>query len=179
MTNIAILATILVMMSFFGCGTTIPNRNPLGEQFPSVKGKALSGEEVRIPEHFRGNRVILVLGYKQNTQFDIDRWGIGFFTAGLDLPPVYELPTISGLLPTLFKEQINEGMRKGIPQESWKDVITIYGTDGSTVTEWTGSENPNNARVLLLDEEGKVIWFHDKGYGLPPLRSLLKVLHNE
>ena len=83
---------------------------------------------------------------------------------------------IPGLLPSLFKEQIDEGMRKGIPQESWKDVITIYGDDGSKVTEWTGTENPNNARVLFLDEQGKVIRFHDEGYGLPSLQSLLEMI---
>jgi hypothetical protein len=176
MTDIRILFLMIAMTSLLGCSSTIPIRNPVGEQFPTVKGKALSGEEMILPEHFSGKRVIVVLGYKQNTQFDIDRWGIGFFTARLDLPPVYELPTIPGLLPSLFKEQIDEGMRKGIPQESWKDVITIYGDDGSKVTEWTGTENPNNARVLLLDEQGEVIWFHDKGYGLPSLQSLLDVI---
>jgi hypothetical protein len=159
-----------------GCGSSIPNRAPVGERFPSVQGQALSGDTVRIPDAFKGKPVILVLGYKMDTQFDIDRWGIGFFTADLALPPVIELPTIPGLIPSLFKGTIDAGMRKGIPQESWKDVVTVYGTDGSRITEWTGTENPRNARIVLLDEEGTVLWFHDKGYGLPPLRDLLQKL---
>lgn len=159
-----------------GCGTTYPNRSVVGERFPSVRGKSLSGEEMTLPDQFKGKKVIIVIGYVQQTQFDIDRWGIGFFTANLDLPPVYEVPTIPGLLPSLFKETIDRGMRSGIPAESWKDVVTVYGSDGGKIAEWTGTELPRNCRVLLLDENGVVVWMHDKGYGLPPLKSLLDVL---
>ena len=161
-----------------GCGTTYPNRNIVGEKFPSVRGKALSGEEVTLPDQLKGKKVIIVIGYMQDTQFDIDRWGIGFFTADLDLPPVYEVPTIPGLLPSLFKESIDKGMRSGIPAESWKDVITVYGNDGGKIAEWTGTTVPRNCRVLLLDENGVVLWMHDKGYGLPPLKALLDVLRS-
>jgi hypothetical protein len=159
-----------------GCGSTYPNRSVVGEQFPGVRGKSLSGDEIVFPEHFKGKKVILVIGYVQDTQFDVDRWGIGFFTADLALPPIYEVPTIPGLLPSLFKESIDKGMRSGIPKESWKDVITVYGSDGGKIAQWTGTEVPRNCRVLLLDENGVVLWSHDKGYGLPPLKALLDVL---
>lgn len=159
-----------------GCGTTYPNRNIVGERFPTVRGKSLSGQEMTLPDQFKGKMVIIVIGYVQETQFDIDRWGIGFFTADLNLPTVYEVPTIPGLLPSLFKETIDKGMRSGIPAESWKDVVTVYGSDGGRIAEWTGTEVPRNCRVLLLDENGVVVWMHDKGYGLPPLKSLLEVL---
>jgi hypothetical protein len=167
---------ISVVSLFAGCGSSLPNRDIVGEVFPKVKGKSLDGVEKILPSAFKGNKVILILGYEQNTQFDIDRWGIGFFTADLQLPPVYEIPTIPGLLPSLFKESIDSGMRSGIPKESWKDVITVYGGDGSILTKWTGTESARNCRVILLDENGKVLWMHDKGYGLPPLKSLVDIL---
>ena len=50
-------------------------------------------------------------------------------------------------------------------------MITIYG-DGATIQEFTGNENPNNARVLLLDNMGKVIYFHDKGFSVQALNEL-------
>lgn len=158
------------------CGTTYPNRDIVGEQFPRVEGKNLDGTEFTVPDAFKGTKVIVVLGYVQDTQFDIDRWSIGFFTAPLPLPPVVEIPTIPGLVPSLFKGTIDSGMRSGIPKESWKDVITVYGSDGGKIVEWTGNENPRNGRVLLLDENGTVLWFHDGGFGLPPLQSLLEKL---
>lgn len=173
-THIPIILLSGVLLA--GCGSTIPNRMPVGERFPTVTGTALSGDTVTVPDAFAGQKVIIVVGYAMDTQFDIDRWGIGFFTADLDLPPVYELPTIPGLIPSLFSDRIDEGMRKGIPKESWKDVITVYGDAGDIVAVWTGTENPRNARVILIDETGKVVWFHDRGYGLPPLADLMEVL---
>lgn len=170
------LLLILLAMLMFGCGSTIPNRSPIGERFPEVQGTSLAGQAVSIPQAFKGQRVIIVVGYDMDTQFDIDRWGIGFFTADLELPPVYELPTIPGAIPSLFEKQIDAGMRKGIPEESWKDVITVYGGEGKKIARWTGTENPRNARVILLDEQGMVLWFHDRGYGLPPLSSLMSIL---
>ncbi len=170
---------ILSVIFIAGCGSSYPNRNPVGEPFPTVTGKSLAEEEIVVPDAFRGEKVILVLAYEQDAQFDVDRWGIGFFTAELDLPPVYEIPTIPGLLPTIFKDAIDGGMRKGIPKESWRDVITVYGGGGGVLAEWTGTENDLNARIVLLDEQGVVRWFHDRGYGLPPLQDLLETLKKD
>jgi len=173
---IALGASLLLAFTLSSCSTTYPNRTVVGEAFPRVEGKNLEGTPVTLPDHFKGTKVIVVVGYVQDTQFDIDRWSIGFFTAPFPLPPVVEVPTIPGLIPSLFKNRIDRGMRSGIPQQSWKDVITVYGDDGETIAQWTGTETPRNGRILLLDEQGRVMWFHDKGFGLPPLRSLLDTL---
>jgi len=109
-----LISTLLVAAFLVGCGSTIPNRIPDGESFPAVRGSSLDGQEYEIPGDFSGKPVILVVAYDQDAQFDIDRWGIGFFTANLDLPPVYEIPTIPGLIPSLFKGRIDSGMRSGI-----------------------------------------------------------------
>jgi hypothetical protein len=70
---------------------------------------------------------------------------------------------------------IDEGMRKGIPKELWGGVITIY-ADGAKLQEFTGNENPNNARTLLLNKEGKVIYFYDRGFSVNALNELKKML---
>jgi hypothetical protein len=171
-----VLASILLAAAQLGCAARYPNRALVGERLPRVQGRSLAGTPHTFPDDLRGKKAIVVIGYVQRTQFDIDRWGVGFFTANLELPPVYELPTIVGLVPTLLGGTIDEGMRGGIPSESWKDVVTIYGGDARTLTEWTGNERPQNARVLLLDEEGVVRFAHDAGYGLPPLQRLVAAL---
>jgi len=152
------------------CSTTYPNRSPLGESFPSVKGKALSGEEWQIPEGMRGKPALLLIGYKQNSQFDIDRWFIGLDMTKTDVD-VYELPTIQGIFPRMISGSIDEGMRSGIPEPIWKAVITVY-ADGARVQEFTGNERPLNARVVLIDAEGKVRYFHDRGFAVPNLNEL-------
>ena len=168
MKNIVLIC--LLAFGIFGCSTTYVNRNPVGKFFPPVKGQSLTEEERELPNYFNGSYVVLLLGYKQDSQFDIDRWLIGLDMTQTKIT-AYEIPTIQGLFPRMFKSTIDNGMRKGIPKELWGGVITIY-EDGATVQEFTGNENPNNVRVLLLDKQGKVIYFHDRGFSVLALNEL-------
>ena len=153
------------------CGSTSPNRVPLGEKFPSVVGQDLDGKTRRIPEDFAGKPLIVIVGYVQNAQFDLDRWLIGFDQLATPVP-VVEVPTIDGLLPGLFAGKIDDGMRSGIPSEAWDAVITLYGGDASRVGEFFGNEKPRNGRIALLDVRGQVVWFHDRGFLPAKLREL-------
>lgn len=157
-----LLGTLSLAMYFSvsGCSSTISNRNPVGERFPSVIGNALSGEEVPLP---LGEPAVLLLGYVQDAQFDADRWLIGLLQA---TPPVriIEVPTVSGLFPSLIEDTIDSGMRRGIPKEDWSSVVTVYGDPAASIVELTGNERPRNIRVVLLDSEGRVRWFHDRGF---------------
>ena len=171
MTLLLLLASVFV---FQGCGSSTPNRQPLNEVFPSVEGTALSGENWRLPEDLQGKHAVLLLGYKQNSQFDIDRWLMGLTMMNVSTP-VLEVPTIKDLVPGLISGTINQGMRNGIPEPVWEAVVTVYGDAGKLV-DLTGNENPNNARVLILDPEGTIVWFHDLGFSAPDLKALLKVL---
>jgi len=165
-----IIAFTLLALSLIGCSKTYINRNPIGEKFPTVKGQTLTEKEIELPTYFEGTSVILLLGYVQDSQFDIDRWLIGLDMTETNIK-AYEIPTIQGLFPRMFKSSIDEGMRKGIPKELWGGVITVY-DDGAKVQEFTGNENPNNARVLLLDSMGKVVYFHDRGFSVLALNEL-------
>lgn len=157
------------------CATTYTNRDPVGENFPIVSGQTLSEKEVEMPDYFSGDQVILLVAYEMDTQFDVDRWLIGLDQTNTNTK-VYEIPTIPGLFPRMFKGFIDGGMRKGIPKEMWGGVITIY-AGGSDVIEFTGNENPNNTRVILLDKDGKVIFFHDRGFSVQSLNELRSLLN--
>jgi hypothetical protein len=163
---------ILLVLATVACSSPTPNRDPLGDPFPAVEGESLDGRQLRIPQDLPEGKVLLLIGYVQNSQFDIDRWLLGLIQAKADLP-VYELPTIEGIFPGLVAGTIDEGMRKGIPREDWASVVTVYG-DAGRIVELTGNENPNNARVVLLDAERRVAWFHDRGYSARSLLALLR-----
>jgi cytochrome oxidase Cu insertion factor (SCO1/SenC/PrrC family) len=62
-------------------------------------------------------------------------------------------------------------MRKGIPKPLWKGVITIY-KDGDKVQQFTGNVNPNNARVILINQTGKILYFYDQGFSVDALKQL-------
>lgn len=156
-------------LALFSCRATIPNRNPVGEVFPAVKGESLEGKDVAVPA--QGEPAILLIGYAQDAQFDADRWLYGLLQAKIPVR-VIELPTLPGLFVRAIGGMIDEGMRSGIPQEDWASVVTVYGPKASDIVAFTGNTNPRNMRVVLLDAEGKVRWFHDRGFSAGKLIEL-------
>lgn len=163
--TLAALALILVPAALFSpsCASTLPSRNPTGELFPSVSGQSLEKESIEIPGEFAGAPAVLLVGYKQGAQFDIDRWVMGLLQAEV-AGRLVELPTIPALVPTMISGWIDDGMRSGIPREEWSAVITLYGKAAKPVAALTGTEAGRRARVIVLDTEGKVAWFDDEGY---------------
>lgn len=167
----ATIACTLVAIQLGSGRSTVPNSDPTGQPFPSISGKSLDGEELPLPSAFAGSPAVLLLGYVQDAQFDADRWLYGLLQA--DLPvKIYEVPTIPGLFPRALAGTIDSGMRSGIPSEDWSSVVTVYGSDAETIVALTGNETPRNVRVLLLDAEGRVVWFHDRGFSAGVLIEL-------
>lgn len=174
-TNLKLLLSLIFAgLLLTGCSSTFENRSPLGEVFPSVSGTALTQQSMSLPEDLPNEKVLLLLGYVQNTQFDIDRWLIGLDMSKTEVV-AYELPTIAGMFPRMFQTQIDNGMRKGIPKELWGGVITIY-EDGEAIQQLTGNENPNNARVILLNEDREIIYFYDRGFSVAALNEVRAAL---
>ena len=74
-------------------------------------------------------------------------------------------------MPGLIAGQIDAGMRRGIPEEDWGAVVTVYG-DGDKIVDFLGNERPRNGRAVLLDATGRVVWFRDNGYSAGNVLSL-------
>jgi hypothetical protein len=163
-----LVACAVVLLS--ACTSQYPNQQVTGKQFPSISGESLEKNMVTIPSDFKADKTLILIGYKQDSQFDIDRWLIGLDMAGITLP-TYELPTIAGMAPRMFSTFIDSGMRKGIPKELWGGVITIY-NDGEAVQKFTGNQSPNNSRVVLIDSNGKILYFYDRGFSVDALHKL-------
>lgn len=153
------------------CASTIANRSPIGEQFPAVEGTSLAGDARALPADLGGQPAVLLLGYVMKAQFDLDRWLVGLADIGTPVA-ILEVPTVRGLVPGLISGTIDSGMRSGIPIEDWAQVVTLYGDDAKRVVEWTGNDRPRNGRVALVDGEGRVVWFHDRGFSAGQLLEL-------
>ena len=164
------IAIPLLFLLSCACASTLPNRSTLGEPFPAVQGNSLDGTSTRLPQDVAGAPCILLIGYTQRSQFDIDRWILGLMQLESQVRLI-EIPTIEGLLPGLFANRIDDGMRGGIPREDWPSVVTVYG-DATKIREFTGTESESNARVLLLDDSGTVRWMTDRGYSASQVRAL-------
>ena len=165
----ALLASALLGLA--ACAAPAPNLDPTGAAFPSVLGTSLEGQDVRLPEALGGEPAVILVGYVQDTQFDLDRWILGLMQAETPVR-ILEVPTITGFFPGLIAGTIDDGMRSGIPQEDWGSVVTLYGDEAERVKALTGEESPRNGRVMLLDGEGRIVWFHDRGYSAGQLLAL-------
>ena len=164
-----------VIASLTSCTTPIPNRDPTGSTFPIVRGESLEGRTVELPSAVSGSPAILMVGYLQRTQFDLDRWTLGFGQAETRIR-VVEVPAVVGWFPSTFlRGTIDDGMRAGIPSEDWGAVVTLYGADSERIQALTGNENGGNGRILLLDGRGEICWFWDQGYSSKRLLELLEV----
>lgn len=162
--GVALAALVVVSVLLVqGCSTRITNRDPSGQVFPTVVGYSLEKERTELPAALAGGPAILLVGYRQRTQFDIDRWFMGLVQAQVDAD-IIEVPTIPGLVPTMASGWIDDGMRAGIPREDWASVVTLYGGAATPVAKLTGNTNGQNARVIVLDADGTIVWFDDTGY---------------
>ena len=161
---------IFGLLLLTGCSSQYPNKDITGQTFPAVVGSTLEKTSLSIPSDLTDDLTLLLIGYVQNSQFDIDRWLIGLDMTQTQVN-VYEIPTIQGLFPQMFSTFIDNGMRKGIPKPLWKGVVTVY-EDGETVQAFTGNENSSNARVVLLDKNGKILYFYDQGFAVDALNKL-------
>lgn len=171
----SLLLASLLAATASSCSSPRPRRIPVGETFPTVRGAALDGTPRELPRDLWGKPTVVLVGYEMNTQFDLDRWILGLAQAKAPAR-ILEVPTIPGLVPTLLSGQIDSGMRAGIPSEDWASVVTVYGSEAARIAEFTGDEGPRNGRVLLLDSNGTVRWFHDRGYSATLLLRLLEAL---
>ncbi|WP_351124034.1 hypothetical protein [Shewanella sp. T24-MNA-CIBAN-0130] len=171
MRYVMIIASLLLLSA---CSTSYPNQAITGQAFPSVSGQNLEKELMTLPDDLKGEVALLLIGYKQDSQFDIDRWLIGLDMTQTQIS-VFEVPTIQGLFPRMFSTFIDNGMRSGIPKPLWKGVVTVY-KDGEKVQAFTGNEKPNNTRVVLLNAQGKVIYFYDQGFSVDALNQLRALL---
>lgn len=165
---------VLSLLATACASTSYPRRDPTGEVFPSITVTPLDGGTKLFPEVFLGDPVLVLVGYQQRSQFDIDRWLIGITQVDLAVTFV-ELPTIAGMVPLLIGDLIDSGMRSGIPSELWGGVMTVY-DDAELVQKFTGTENGLPSRVMLLDGEGKVVYFHDRGFSPLELKKLQALL---
>jgi hypothetical protein len=156
------LVSCLVALGGCSSGPLGTPETVVGLTFPQVEGRALSGERVSVPSAYRGAPVVLIIAYRQNSQFDVDRWVLGLLQAGISTR-IVELPTIDGIVPGVVSEAIDSGMRSGIPSEDWPSVVTIY-DDANRIIDAFGEQNPIPARVVLLNSSGVIEWFHDRGY---------------
>ncbi len=166
----------LALLSLIACSRTVVGPTDLeNTPFPHVHGTNLKDEVVTIPDQYQGKPTLLLIGYKQNAQFDIDRWILGALQAGIKTQ-IVEVPTIVGMMPRVIQSYINNGMRSGIPSSDWGSVVTVY-EDAEKIISVLGNERPRNAYAVLLDRSGIIVWSSNSGYSAAQILALKDIVN--
>ena len=147
-----------------------------GLQFPKVMGQDLNKQQKVLPDDYLGKPTVVLVGYLQKAQFDIDRWILGLLQADVSAP-IVEVPTIKGMMPEMVQGFINNGMRRGIPKEDWASVVTVY-EDAEKIVNFLGNERPQSAYAVLLNAQGEVVWSSNRGYSASQVLELKKLVDN-
>ena len=135
---------------------------PVGRRFPRATGTTLAGQRLCLPDDLAGRPTALLVAYQRVTQEDVDRWSTYLEHAAPELT-VYEVPTIPALAYRPWSGWIDAGMRKGVPEELWPRVVTLY-EEGGQVRDFLRSPDKYSADVVLLDAQGVVRWFDASGF---------------
>lgn len=80
------ILTAFLFIFLAACSTQYPNQQVIGKQFPTINAESLTQNKVIIPSDFTADKTLLLIGYKQDSQFDIDRWLIGLDMSGVVIP---------------------------------------------------------------------------------------------
>ncbi len=166
--------TLIALMCCWLCtGCSAPVTAPIdftNAVFPTVRGESLKGEQITIPDHYRGRPTLLLIGYLQKAQFDIDRWILGALQSDVKAE-IVEVPTIAGMMPQMVQGFINNGMRSGIPESDWAAVVTVY-EDAAKIIATLGNERPQSAYAVLLDKDSRIAWSSNRGYSAAQILEL-------
>jgi hypothetical protein len=172
--HIQVFLVLLSLLLVTACSRVVtPGTQAAGGLFPQVRGSSLDGKETVIPDSYAGSPVVLLVGYQQKTQFDIDRWILGILQAEIPVK-IVEVPTIAGMMPQMVQGFIDNGMRRGIPKEDWAAVVTVY-EDAAKIVSFLGNERPQSAYVVLLNSKGEVVWTTNRGYSASQVLELKQV----
>ena len=142
-------------------------------RFPSITARSLEGTEVRLPEDFAGERIVVIVAFQRHQQSLVDSWVPWLDERAAADPGLrfYELPTI-GRMWIPARRFIDGGMASAIRDPViLRRTLTVYG-DVGRVTGPLGITTRSTIALLLLDSSGAVRWSDAGGFDAATARSL-------
>lgn len=156
------------------CGTSLMTFAQVGQKFPEVEGKLLSGKEaITLPEAASGKVTIIGVAYSKKSDDDLNKWYKPMYYQFVS-PPKTEGPDILGGID--YPEKVNlyfVGMIKGVAKaasgkiinkmqknidEKFHDNIVVY--DGGGVKDYINELDmgeKSEPYFFLLDADGKIV----------------------
>ncbi|HEY4382636.1 MAG TPA: hypothetical protein VGN01_19995 [Acidobacteriaceae bacterium] len=138
-------------------GTGIRAQAP-DTHIPATHGTALTGAAVTLPEALKGKVGVLVLGFSHASQSEVASWGRlleANYGKSNDIV-YYEFPMLGGA-PKMLRGMIVKKMGSSVPYGEKPHFVPL--TEGEPAWRAVAHyDKPDDAYVLLVDDEGLVLW---------------------
>jgi hypothetical protein len=144
----------------------------VGDRLPPLQGEFPTGRTAILPQAASGRVALLMLGFTYDSRFPVEAWAKRFRQDFATDPRVtfFEIPMIGGLA-RMGKWFIDGGMRRNTPRADQEHVITVYGgTDAWK--QRVGFRDSRAAYLILIDQNGNVVWLHAGDPDESPYRAL-------
>ena len=140
---------------------------------PVTHGTSLTGTAVALPAALKGKVGVLVVGFSHASQGEVASWGrLLQANYGKSNDVVYfELPMLAGA-PKILRGMIVKKMGSAVPAAEKQHFVPLM--EGEPA--WRAAahyDKPDDAYVLLVDDEGLVLW-QIQGEATDPAWSELK-----
>jgi hypothetical protein len=148
---LVLLALVLLGMSFAETNT--------GSSFPSVEGKALTGDKFKVPEDLTKRYNLILVAFQREQQEDIDTWipGLEELEKAREDFRFYEFPVLPEM-NAMVRWFIYQGMRGGITSEEARTRTVTFHLDKERFTKHLGIESEDQIYLFMVNPEGLVLW---------------------
>jgi len=129
-------------------------------QIPSTHGTTLAGENVTLPDVFRGKIGVLVLGFSRSSRDTASAWEHRLAADYLSSPDVlyYEVALLEDA-PRLVRPMILHSMRSSMPEPTQARFLPVTEKE----EQWRAlvhfdKSKPDDPYIVLTDGSGHVFW---------------------
>ena len=157
--------------------------NVLAQTFPSIATETPKGETLTLPEGLNGKKSVLFLAFTQKAEEQLDNWYAPVYTLFLDKSGFNALAFDCHVkLVMMFTgpaqaaaEKVIAKIRKNVA-EDMNDYLLFYQGDFRAGMKELGLKKKDDCYVMVLDEQGKVIYTETGNYSESKLEKVAELV---
>jgi hypothetical protein len=127
-------------------------------RIPQTHGTSLAGTSITLPDDLRGKVGVLVLGFSKSSGDVCKGWGRRLMESYRDSPEVtyYQMPVLESV-PKLIRGMVVKSMKSGVPAAEQTHFLPVF-SDEASWRKIAHYGNTDDAYILVVDGDGKVLW---------------------
>lgn len=147
----------------------------LAQSIPTTAGETLSGKPIVLADAVRGHTVVLIAGFSREGGNGAGDWAKAIHAdPALAHTTVFQISMLARA-PGFIRGMIKSGIKKSVPPAD-QDRFVVLSTDEQPWKSYFGVTTENDAYVVLIDAQGKILW-HAHGPSAQLETQLRTALH--